>query len=94
MTVEEKVFYTDKKAVLDREALKLLGYKYESGATLGTDKTGFYMVIKAEKKEFDKAEVKEALKDTTEVKAKEKDKVLAKFKELEENAAGGIAMFD
>ncbi|MCD6547626.1 MAG: hypothetical protein J7K22_03680 [Nanoarchaeota archaeon] len=93
MAVVEKVFYTEKKDVLDNEALKMLGYKYESASTLGVDKSGYYIVIKADEKEFEKQEVKEALKDVEEVKDEEKQKILEKFKELEDSAAGGLALF-
>ena len=94
MTVEEKVFYTEKKNVLENDTLKLLGFKYESASTLGMEKEGFYLIIKADNEKFEKDAVKEALKDVEEVKDEEKEKVLAKFRELEDNAGAGIAMFD
>ena len=94
MAVVEKVFYTEKKNIFDNEALKMIGFKYENASTLGEDKSGYFMIIKADKKEFEKESVKEALKDAEEVIGEEKDKILNKFKELEENAASGFAMFD
>jgi hypothetical protein len=92
--VVEKVFYTEKKSVLDQEVLKLIGFKYEGGGTLGTNKPGFYVVMKADENEFKRAEVKEALKDAKEVPAKDAKKILKAFQELEENAGAGVAMFD
>ena len=94
MAVEEKVFYTEKKEVLDREHLKMMGYKYESSSTLGIDKKGLFLIIKAESNEFETEQVKKERQDTEEVKGEEKNKILENFKELEENAAGGITMFD
>ncbi len=93
MAIVEKVFYTEKKSILDSDALKMLGYKYESGATLGMEKDGYYIIVKADEKEFEKDEIKQALEDAEEVKDDEKEKVLNKFKELEESAASGFAMF-
>ena len=63
MTVEEKVFYTEKKEVLDSEVLKRIGFKYEGASTLGIEKSGYYLVIKADDKEFEKEQIKEALND-------------------------------
>lgn len=93
--VEEKVFHFEDKKVLDDETLKMQGYKYEGAANINPKKTGYYMVIKAETKWFDAKETKEALKKMTEVKSKEKEEVLKKFEELEENVASGIgSIFD
>lgn len=94
MAVEEKVFYTEKKSVLENEHLKMLGFEYEGASTLGIEKTGFFLIIKAESTEFETEKAKEALKDVEEIKGEEKEKVLAKFKELEESKAGGFALFD
>ncbi|MCD6575705.1 MAG: hypothetical protein J7K73_00930 [Nanoarchaeota archaeon] len=93
MAVIEKVFYTENKSIFDNDALKMLGFKYESASTLGVDKPGYFMIIKAEEDEFSKEAVKEALKDAEEISGEEKDKILNKFKELEESAASGFAMF-
>ena len=92
--IEEKVFFSEKKAFADNEVLKMNGFEYEGNAALGMEKDGFYMLIKAEKDWFKKKEVVEALKDTKEVTGKEKAKVLKKFAELTENAGAGIALFD
>lgn len=94
MAVEEKVFYTEKKEVLDNEQLKLIGFEYEGAATLGIEKPGLFLIIKAETTEFEKEKVKEALANTEEIKGEERNKILAKFRELEENKAGGFALFD
>ncbi len=94
MAVVERVFYVEKKDVFDNDALKMLGFKYESAATLGEDKSGYFMIIKADENEFDKEEIKSALKDTTELSGEEKQKIINKFKEIEDNAASGFAMFD
>lgn len=88
--VEERVFYFEDKAVLDDETLKMKGFKYENAANINPNKTGFYMVIKAEKKWFEEKETKEALKKMTEITGKEKEEVLKKFEELEDNIAYGI----
>lgn len=92
--VEEKVFFSKKKDMLENEALKMQGYQYENSATLEMEKEGFYIIIKAEEDWFKKDEVKEGLKDSEEVSGDEKAKVLAKLKELEESAGAGISMFD
>lgn len=92
--VVEKVFFNEKKDFLDIELLKLQGYQYDTGATLGTGKDGYYAVFKADEDWFKKKEVKEALKNTKEITGKDKDAVLKKMKEIEDNAAGGIALFD
>jgi hypothetical protein len=92
--VEEKVFHFEDKKVLDDETLKMQGYRYEGAANINPKKTGYYMVIKADKKWFEEKEPKEALKKVTEVKGKDKEEVLKKFEEIENNIAGGIALFD
>ena len=92
--VVEKVFYGEKKDFLDQELLKLQGYQYDTGATLGTGKDGYYALFKADADWFKKKEVKEALKSTKEITGKEKDNIIKKMKEIEDNAAGGIALFD
>ena len=84
----------EKKDVFENDALKMQGFKYESAATLGKDKSGFYMVIKAEEEWFNKDEVKEALKNSEEVSEEEKEEVLKKMEELEESAAAGVSLFD
>jgi len=94
MAVEEKVFYTEKKEVLENEHLKMIGFEYESASTLGIDKPGLFLIIKAEEKDFETEKAKDALAATEEVKDEEREKVLAKFRELEENKAGGFALFD
>jgi len=94
MAVVEKLFYTEKKEIFDSNSLKLIGFKYEGASTLNIDKDGYYFVIKADEAVFEKDAIKEALKDAEEIKGSEKEKVLAKFKELEENTASGFAMFD
>ena len=94
MAVVEKLFYTEKKDVFDNEALKMLGFKYESASTLGEEKPGYFIIVKADEDEFKKEEIKEALKDSEEITGEEKEKITKKFKELEENAASGFAMFD
>jgi hypothetical protein len=93
MAIIEKVFYTEKKDVFDNDALKMIGFKYESASTLGINKPGYFMIIKADEAEFEKGSIKEALKDCEEVTGEEKEKIISKFKELEENAASGFAMF-
>jgi hypothetical protein len=93
--VEERVFHFEDKAVLDDETLKMQGFKYEGAANVNPKKTGFYMVIKAEKKWFEAKETKEALKKMTEVKGKEKDEILKKFAVLEDSVTAGIgSIFD
>ena len=93
--VEERVFHFEDKKVLDDETLKMQGYKYEGAPNVKSGKTGFYMVIKAEKKWFEDKVTKEALKKMTEVKGKEREEVLKKFEELEENVTSGIgSIFD
>ena len=94
MAVEEKVFYVEKKEIFDNEVLKMQGFKYESGSTLGKDKPGYYLIIKAEEEWFKKDEVKEALKDAEEISKEEKEEVIKKIEELEESAAAGISLFD
>ena len=94
MVVVEKLFYTENKNTFDNDALKMLGFKYESASTLGEDKPGYFIVIKADENEFKKENIKEALKDTEEITGENKERIINKFKELEENAASGFAMFD
>ena len=94
MAVVEKVFYTEKKEIFNSDSLKLIGFKYEGASTLDMEKEGYYFVIKADEDIFEKNDVKEILKNAKEVKGDEKEKVLAKFKEVEENTASGFAMFD
>jgi hypothetical protein len=93
--VEERVFHFEERAVLDDETLKMQGFKYEGAANINPKKTGFFMVIKAEKKWFEEKATQEALKKMKEIKGKEKEEVLKKFEELEENVASGIgSIFD
>ncbi len=84
--VVEKVFYIESRDVLDREDLKRVGYKYEAASTLGIDKPGWYVVIKADESWF--SEHKDALEGMEEV--KDADEILSKFKELEEKANAGF----
>jgi len=93
--VEERVFHFEDKAVLDDETLKMQGYKYEGAANVKHGKTGYYMVVKAEKKWFEDKATKEALKKMIEVKGKEKEEVLKKFVEIEDSVTAGIgSIFD
>ena len=93
--VEERVFHFEDKAMLDNETLKMQGYKYEGAPNVKSGKTGFYMVIKAEKKWFEEKTTKEVLKKMTEVKGKEREEVLKKFAELEDSVTAGIgSIFD
>jgi hypothetical protein len=95
MTVEEKIFYTEDKSLLENQTLKDYGFKYENAIALGkSDKKGWYIIIKAEKKWFEQEEVKLALKMTEEIKGKEREEILKKLQEIEENVAGGVALFD
>ena len=94
MAVIEKVFYTEKNDVFNNGALKLVGFKYESASTLGINKEGYYLIVKANEDVFKKEDIKSALKDAEEITDDEKEKVLVKFREIEENAASGFAMFD
>ncbi len=84
--IVEKVFYFEDKKILDREELKRIGFKYEPASSFGEDKKGWYIVIKADEDWFKSNE--KALKGLEEV--KEKEKILKKFRELEENVASGI----
>ncbi|HDQ60049.1 MAG TPA: hypothetical protein ENN30_02540 [Candidatus Woesearchaeota archaeon] len=93
--IEEKVFYVEDKEVLNSEILKMAGFKYESAATLGIEgKKGLYLVIKAEDSWFENDEVKTAMKNAEEVAGGLKSEILEKFRELEENAGAGFALFD
>ncbi len=94
MAVVENVYYTEDKSVLENSLLKMIGFKYEGAPTLDIDKKGFYLVIKAEEEKLQDEKIKEALKNTEEIKDEEKEKILNKFQELEDNAAGGLALFD
>ncbi len=86
MAVVEKVFYIEDRNVLDRDELKRVGYQYEAASTLGIDKPGWYVLIKAEESWFE--EHKEALDGMEEVGNQEE--LIAKFKELEEKANAGF----
>ena len=84
--VIEKVFYIEDRNILDREELKGVGYQYEAASTLGIDKPGWYVLIKADESWFE--EHKESLKGMEEVENQEE--IIAKFKELEEKANAGF----
>ena len=86
--IEEKVFYLENRNILDREELKRVGYKFEAANTLGINKNGWYVIIKADESWFKKN--KESLEGMEEVKGKEKEEVLNGFKKLEENVVSGI----
>jgi hypothetical protein len=93
--VEERVYHFEDKATLDDETLKMQGFKYEGAANVLPNKTGYFMIIKAEKAWFDKPETKLALKKMAEVKGKEREDVLKKFAEIEESVTSGIgSIFD
>ncbi len=84
--IVEKIFYIENRNVLDREELKKAGYQYEAASTLGIDKPGWYVLIKADESWFE--EHKDALEGMEEV--KDADEILKKFKELEEQANAGF----
>lgn len=93
--MEEKVFYTEDKSLLDNSILKDYGFKYETAIALGkTDKKGWYIIIKAEPKWFTQEEVKTALKMTEEIKGKDKEHILKTLQEIEDNVASGVSLFD
>ncbi len=94
MAVVENVYYTEDKSVLENASIKLIGFRYEGASTLGIDKNGFYLIIKADEEKFEDENVKNALENTKKITGEEKDEVLKKFQELEDSVAGGIALFD
>ena len=86
--IEEKVFYLENRNLLDNEEIKRIGYKFEAANTLGINKNGWYVIIKADDSWFERN--KEIMKGMEEVKGEEKEKVLNEFKKLEENVISGI----
>ena len=86
MAVVEKVFYIENRSVLDNEELKRIGYQYEAASTLGIDKPGWYVLIKADESWFENH--KDTLEGMEEVDNQEE--LISKFKELEEKANAGF----
>ncbi|MCW1296554.1 MAG: hypothetical protein OH319_02640 [Candidatus Parvarchaeota archaeon] len=88
--VESRIFYSeDFRRIAEDEMIKGRGFTMESAKTLGVDKPGYYFLIKAEKEFFDKCEI---LKNLEEVKGDEKEKLLQKFKEVEESVTSGVGL--
>ena len=88
--VESRIFYSeDFRKIAEDEMIKGRGFTMESAKTLGVDKAGYYFLIKAEKEFFDKCEV---LKNLEEIKGEDKEKLLKKFKEIEENVTSGVGL--
>lgn len=80
------IFYTEDKSILEDDFIKRNG-KVEAASTLGLQKKGWY--IKFDLPEEPKAEVIEKLEK---VKGEEKELVVKKFKELEENIEAGVGL--
>ncbi len=94
MAVVENIYYTEDKSVLENPNIKMMGFRYEGAQTLGIEKKGFYLIIKADEEKFENENIKEALKKAEKITGEEKEKLLKKIQELEDSVAGGIALFD
>lgn len=90
--MEKRVYHTEKHMeLLNDETLKRRGFEFESAKNLGIDKSGYFFIISGDKGFFDSCEI---LKVAEEIKGKEKDKVLEKFKSADEDVASGIGLLD
>jgi len=85
-----KVFFVEKKETLEEdEELKRKGFEYVSAKSLGEDREGYFFFIKAEEEFFEKCE---ALKKALEITGEEREKVLKKFEELNEDVLSGMGL--
>lgn len=88
--MEDRIYYTkDKDIILNNEDLKMRGFSFENAGVVGYKDEGFVFYFKADKTWFDSMKI-EKIKGVEEVKGKDKDKILQKLKELEENATAGV----
>ena len=89
--MEERVYYIkDKDIILNNEELKMKGFSFENAGVVGYKDEGFVFLFKAEKEWFKEAKI-EKIKGIEEIKEKkDKEKVIQKFKDLEENQTAGI----
>ena len=90
--MEKRVYHTEKHMeLLNDDTLKRRGFEFESAKNLGIDRPGYFFIISGDKEFFDSCEV---LGSAEEVKGEEKDKVLEKFKSVDEDVASGIGLLD
>lgn len=88
--MEDKIFFVKNyKSISEDEDLKRRGFTFEPAKNLGSKEEGYYFWLTGDTEIWEKLKILKRV-DVKEIKGKEKEKILAAFKKLEEEKMAGV----